>query len=132
MKRTRLDLDSSLFDNYKVGTRNPRKSENVFKKTIFFQKKRKINLTFGVFGVIPSYLVRIEHILWKNNEKIFFDEKLFFRPQKSKLYQKYFPIFENLKIKIFQNIKMYFFIILSFRAMNFQLLSINQKHKYNY
>ena len=26
-------------------------------------KNRKINLTFGVFGVIPSYLVRIEHIL---------------------------------------------------------------------
>ena len=36
------------------------------------EKKRKINLTFGVFGVIPSYLVRLEHILFTKYEKIIF------------------------------------------------------------
>ena len=42
---------------------------------------RKINLTFGVFGVIPSYLVRIEHIwcVFRKTKK--FDEKIFFQSQ---------------------------------------------------
>ena len=47
-------------------------------------EKRKINLTFGVFGVIPSYLVSMEHILFTKYEKIIFDEKIIFRSTKSK------------------------------------------------
>ena len=45
-------------------------------------KNRNINLTLGVFGVVPSYLVRIDHILYVFNQKK--DEKLFFQ-QKSQI-----------------------------------------------
>ena len=54
---------------------------------LFMKKIWIFVLTFGVFGVIPSYLVRIEHILWENNEKIFFGPKIFFRPKKSKIWK---------------------------------------------
>ena len=66
------------------------------------EKNRKINLTFGVFGVILSYLVIIFHIKWENNEKIFFGEKLFFRSKINILGENLkilrFSNFENLKI----------------------------------
>ena len=41
-------------------------------------KIEKMNLTFGVFGVIPSYLVRIEHIWREKIEKYLFGENIFF------------------------------------------------------
>ena len=41
------------------------------------EKKSKINLTFGVFGVIPSYLARMPHNLFAKYGKNNFSEKLF-------------------------------------------------------
>ena len=90
-------------------------------------KNRKINLTFGVFRVIPSYLVRREHILWKNNKKIIFDEKIFFRSKKSKFRKKYFSTFWDFakyrnKIWDFENsknLRCWKFDILKFRFRYF-------------
>ena len=55
------------------------KREVSSKNHIYAYKNRKTNLTFGVFRVIPSYLVRLEHILFTKYEKIFFDEKIVFQ-----------------------------------------------------
>ena len=54
----------------------------------------KIDLTFGV---TPSYLVRIEHILCVFDEKNIFDEKVFFRSKISDFDQnfRHFEYFQD-------------------------------------
>ena len=78
---------------------HPKKKKNLY----MIVKNRKINLTFGVFGVIPSYLVRIEHIWRENNEKIFLMKKCFF--------DRKFKILIFFHIEIYQN---------TWKMMNFQ------------
>ena len=63
-------------------------------------KNRKFNLTFGVFGVIPSYLVRMEHIWCVFGKNKIFDEKYFFRSQNLRL-----KILRFSKFRNFENVK---------------------------
>ena len=66
--------------------------------TSFRWKKSNWVLTFGVFRVIPSYLVRREHILWKNNEQIILGENIF-SIQKINIPKNIFLILRFLKFR---------------------------------
>ena len=79
------------------------KREVSSKNHIYAYKNRKTNLTFGVFRVIPSYLVRMEHIwcVFRKNKKI--DEQTFLRSQNLRFWL-FFLTFSNI-FKILENIK---------------------------
>ena len=62
--------------------------------------KSKNRPNFWSFGVIPSYLVRMEHILWKNIEKIFLMKKYFFDVKKSKFKKCFFRFLTQILRKI--------------------------------
>ena len=66
-------------------------------------KNRKINLTFGVFGVIPSYLVKMEHIWYVFRKTKKFGEKIFFQSQNLRFWFLKFDIFEYFRI--FEKVK---------------------------
>ena len=62
MKNIFFDRKSQILKNIFHKVAPPRYLCKVEKKRHPEKKNRKINLTFGVFGVIPSYLVRMGHI----------------------------------------------------------------------
>ena len=73
-------------------------------------KNRKINITFGVLRVIPSYLVRMEHIWHVFGKNKNFDEKIFFRSQNPGFRSEILIEIRNFVIeKIYSHQLFYFF-----------------------